>query len=72
MADAPQQYPKMATSTVGTQILPLRWPDSHPKGGTIIIFNSKVEEDGYNANPIGIAVVDPEHPKKIKESGEHR
>jgi len=69
----PDQYPKMATTTVGTQILPLRWPDTHPKGGTIIIFNNKTDEDGYNAGSVvGIAVVDAEHPKKIKESGEHK
>jgi hypothetical protein len=70
MAD---QYPKMATTTVGTQILPLRWPDTHVKGGTIIVFNNKTDEDGYNAGSVvGIAVVDAEHPKKIKESGEHK
>jgi len=70
MAD---QYPKMATTTVGIQTLPLRWPDSHPKGGTIIVFNNKTDEDGYNAGSVvGIAVVDAEHPKKIKESGEHK
>ena len=69
----PDQYPKMATTTVGTQILPLRWPDTHPKGGTIIIFNNKTDEDGYNAGSVvGIAVVNPEHPKQIKESGEHK
>jgi hypothetical protein len=67
---APQQYPKMATTTDGNRILPLRWPDSHVKGGTLIIFNSKAEEDGYNAGSVvGIAVVDAEHPKKDRTSG---
>jgi hypothetical protein len=69
----PDQYPKMATTTVGTQILPLRWPDTHPKGGTLIIFTSKNDEDSYNnGSVVGIPVVNPEHPKQIKESGEHR
>jgi hypothetical protein len=69
----PDQYPKMATTTVGTQILPLRWPDTHAKGGTIIIFNNKTDEDGYNnGSVVGVAVVNPEHPKQIKESGEHK
>jgi hypothetical protein len=72
MAD-PREYPKMATTTVGNRTVPLRWPDSHPKGGTLIVFNSRVEEDGYNAGSVvGVAVVDSEHPKLVKESGEHR
>ena len=73
MADAPQQYPKMATTTVGGKILPLRWPDSHAKGGTLIIFTSKNDEDAYNnGSMVGVAVTDSEHPRLIKESGEHR
>jgi hypothetical protein len=63
MAD-PAAYPKMATTVVGIKTFPLRWPDSHVRGGQLIIFNSKNEEDGYNAGSVvGIAVVDHEHPK---------
>jgi len=64
MAD---QYPKMLTTTLGNRTVPLRWPDSHAKGGTIIIFANAVEEAAYGGG--GVAVVDPEHPKRTLESG---
>jgi hypothetical protein len=69
MAD-PAAYPKMATTTVGNRTVALRWPDSHAKGGTIIIFANKTEEDGYAAGSVvGIAVIDHEHPKRDRTSG---
>jgi hypothetical protein len=67
---APVQYPKMLTTTVGTRTVPLRWPDSHPKGGTIIIFANADEEAAYGGG--GIPVTDFEHPKVDSRSGKEK
>lgn len=58
------EYPKMKTTTVNGVTVPLRYPDNHAAGGKIIIFNSKADEEAFNASGVtGIAIADPEHPK---------
>lgn len=59
----PDQYPKMLIVNGQPQL----WPDNHPKGGTIIIFKSKADEEAYNASnvtPVPVPARKTENPKQ--------